>query len=291
MGQPVSTEEIFSRIDVTPPYYALRDVTRNDDGTVEASASRIQDLGQQVGPITAADAARHMAIMGSVGAGLDNPEPDRHMYLAYDAEFRRARERPPEDATEFRLSARHTWINAGTAQSTIVLRTDDGAPINSLSVYYMVLKRDDFFFFFGDNQRETDESTDPYADAVGLSDVEIEGKILRATLGEITPELCPGHFKGLPAMPVAYLMSNVLDANATLLKSVLNADTLSFAVREGSVRAEALAFVGERVDVEVEFQRFSGGTYWLHSKALVGNEKSVGALHTKLRVREQPSIR
>ena len=61
-------------------------------------------------------------------------------------------------------------------------------------------------------------------------------------------------------------------------------------MREGSVRAEALAFVGERVDIEVEFQRFSGGTYWLHSKALVGNEKSVGALHTKLRVRDQPAI-
>ena len=107
-----------------------------------------------------------MAIAGSVGAGLDNPEPGPHMYLAYDAEFRRARERPPESADEFRVSARHTWINPGTVQSTIVLRTDQGQPVNTLSVYYMVLKREDFQFFSADHQMETPTpSTSPGSSA------------------------------------------------------------------------------------------------------------------------------
>ena len=250
--------------------------------------SATQARGMEIGPIAASDAARHMAILGSVSAGLANEEPGRHMYLAYDAEFRRSRQRPDESASEFVVTANHTYLDPGTVQALVTLRAPDGAPVNSLSVYFMVLKHDDFNFFFAEHQHpQIETEVDPYLDTVGLSDIQIEGNRLRATLGEIDPMNCLGHFDGLPAMPVAYLMGNVMSASGALLKNVLNADTLQFAVREGSVRADALAFAGERVDLEVEYQRYSGGTYWLHAKAVVGNDKTVGALHTKLRVREE----
>lgn len=290
MPQAVSYDEIAERIDVRRPYYALEEVTRATDGTVEASVAPIQALGVETGPITAADAARHMAIAGSVAAGLDNPAAGRHMYLAYDAEFRRSRQRPPEDATDLRITARHTWIDPGVVHALAILRTAEGAAVNTLSVYYLVMAHDDFFGFFADNQRPALAAPgDPYREVIGLERAEVDGGRLRASLGEIDERFCVGHFDGLPAMPVAYLMSNVLDANAQLLQQLLDLDAVQYTVREGSVRAEALAFAGERVDIEVEYQQFAGGAHWLHSRATVGGEKSVGALHTKLRVRNQPA--
>lgn len=291
METTITEDETISRIDVRPPYYALRDVKRVEGGGVRAMVSATQNMGMEIGPIAASDAARHMAITASVSAGLGNPAEGRHMYLAYDAEFRRARQRPPEDATEFEVSASHSYIDPGTVQAFTVLRTADGTPVNSLSVYFMVLPYDDFFGFFAEHQQPSAVvSDDPYRDVIGLQDVKVGDNRLTASFGEIDPSRCVGHFDGLPAMPVAYLMANVVTAAGRLLKNVLNADTLQFSVREGSVRAEALAFAGERVEIEVDYQQFSGGTYWFHAKAMVGDEKSVGALHCKLRVRDQETL-
>jgi predicted thioesterase len=291
MADLIPEIEVLDRIDVGPPYYALRDVRRTAMGGIEADISATLELGAEIGPIAAADASRHMAIAGSVSAALDNPANGVHMYLAYDAEFRRARQSPPEDVREFTVSASHQWIDESTVQATTVLRTNEGVPVNTLSTYFMVLRKEDFFGFFADHQAGTPGSgEDPYLDVVRLEGVVCDSNRLTASLGTIDPASCVGHFDGLPAMPVAYLMGNIVSASGRLLKQILNADTLQFSVREGSVRAEALAFAGEQVDIQVEYQRFSGGTYWFHAKALVGDDKVVGALHTKLRVREPTSV-
>jgi hypothetical protein len=67
---------------------------------------------------------------------------------------------------------------------------------------------------------------------------------------------------------------------------VLDREEVRFVVREASLRAENLAFAGERVDVHVEYQRFASGTHWFHCAAIAEETKSVGQVHVKCRVRE-----
>jgi hypothetical protein len=87
-------------------------------------------------------------------------------------------------------------------------------------------------------------------------------------------------------MPVAFLMSNIGAAVTRLLHHVLDREEVRFVVREASLRAENLAFAGERVDVHVEYQRFASGTHWFHCAAIAEETKSVGQVHVKCRVRE-----
>lgn len=283
----VSTDEIFERIDVTRPYYALEEVTADGD-RYRAEVPIGQPLGLEAGPVSAAEAGRHMAILGSVAASRANPAPGKHMYLAYDAEMRRARGRPPAEAAALVLEAVAHPIDEGTSHATVIARTLDGQPVCSLSVYYMIVPHADFHGLFADHAVDatTAGNDDPYGTLVEPDGVELDGHRIRVDLGAIEPQSCVGHFEQLPAMPVAFLMSNVVSGCARLLTEVLEMERFALTVREGSVRADALAFTGEQVVVEAEYQGERYGTQWVYAEAWAGGDKRVGALHMKLRAKE-----
>ena len=290
MARAVSDDELFSRIEVCPPYFALRDVARADDGAVTARVRIQQSLGDESGPISAAETGRHLAILGSCAAAFANPAAGRHFYLAYDAELRRSRTRvEAEELGELIVGGRAHLVDPSTALAVTDLRTEDGRTLYTLVVFYMVVPEGDFRALFAEHARPDEPlegRPDPYRDALELNDVSVWDTRLHASLGRIDPYRCAGHFPGLPAMPVAFLMSNVGTAAGRLLHHVLGRDQVRFAIREASVRAENLAFTGERVDVHVEYQRFAGGTHWLHCAAIAEGNKSVGQVHFKCRVRD-----
>ena len=286
----ISDEELFERIEVCPPYFALTDVRQGTDGTVSARVRASQALGDEVGPVTAAETGRHLAILGSCGAALANPQGGRHFYLAYDAELRRSRTRVESDYTgELLLRARSHFVDSSTAVALADLRTEDDRTIYTLVAFYLVVAEGDFRALFAAHAQADaplEGRADPFTDVIGLDDVSVWDTRLHATLGRIDPYRCAGHFPGLPAMPVAFLMSNIGNAARRLLHHVLSRDTLSYVVREASMRAENLAFAGEKVDIHVEYQRFASGTHWFHCAAIADGAKPVGQAHIKLRVRD-----
>jgi hypothetical protein len=287
---PVSDDEIFERIEVRPPYFALTDLRRAVDGTVSARAAITQSLGDEAGPVTAAEAGRHLAILGSCASAFANPDANRHFYLAYDAEVRRPRSRIPADYSgDLFAHARAHFIDPSTALAVTGLQTEDGLTVYSVVVFYLVMPEGDFRGFFAGHEQpdaSLEPGDDPYHDVLDLQDVSVWDTRLHGTLGRIEPYRCLGHFPGLPAMPVAFLMSNIANASSRLLHHVLDREQVRFVIREASVRAENLAFAGERVDVHVEYQRFAGGTHWLHCAAIADGTKSVGQVHLKCRVRD-----
>ena len=286
----VERDELFERIEVVPPYFALEDVQQRDDGVITARAPVTQALGSEPGPISATEAGRHLAILGSCGAALDNPADGRHFYLAYDAEVRRSRTRVDDaDPSGLVASARAHFVDPTTAVALTDLRTGDGRTIYTVVVFYLVVKEEDFRALFAEHAQPDADLTDrpdPYEDVIGVSEVSVWDTRLHGTLGQIDPYRCAGHFPGLPAMPVAFLLSNVGDAAGGLLRHVLGRDEVTYVIREASIRAENLAFAGERVDIHVEYQRFAGGVHWLHCAAIAGGEKPVGTVHLKVRVRD-----
>ena len=286
----VTTEELFERIEVVPPYFALSDVRRESADVVTARVHPSQSLGDEVGPISAAETGRHLAIVGSCAAAFVNPVAGRHFYLAYDAELRRSRTRvEPDHGGDFLVRARSHFVDSSTAVALADIKTEDDRTIYTLVVFFLVVPESDFRALFGDHVQDDaplEGRPDPFHDVIGLYDMSVWDTRLHASLGAIDPYRCAGHFPGLPAMPVAFLMSNIGSAAGRLLNHVLDRDTVSYTVREASIRAENLAFAGEKVDLHVEYQRFASGTHWFHCAAIADGSKPVGKAHIKLRVRD-----
>lgn len=287
-GVSMSTEQIFSRIDVLPPYYALRDVAVGERGDVTARVSIEQPLGMEVGPVSGAEAGRHLAIAGSVAAALENPEEGRHHYLATDAEVRRAR-KVPADATELVLRAHGTQLGKRNAHAMIVAETESGRRVCSLSCYYAIVEYETMRFFFADHCVETPAATsNPYVELMEPEQIDIAGGHIEVDLGTVDAAQCAGHFEGLPAMPVAYLMSNVTAAAGRLLRRHVGDDEARFSIEEASVRADGLAFAGEHVRLRGEHQGTRYGNEWVYLEAFSTDDKRVGAVHLKIAVAPSP---
>lgn len=278
----LTDEEIFSKIDVTPPYFALSDIGVDERGDVVATAPIEQPFGMEIGPITGAEAGRHLAIAGSLAAALRQPTAGRHHYLATDAEIRRAR-KVPEHLDALAVRARGTLIDKRTAHAIVTAETDAGRPVCSLSCYYTIIPYDTMRSVFAAQQRETPPRRhNPFTDLLEPRQLEIAGGHIEVDLGIVEPSHCAGHFEGLPAMPVAYLMSNVMYAAGRLLRRELRDDAVRFAVREGSVRADDLAFAGEQVRLRGEYQGSRYGNEWVYCEAFATDDKRVGAVHLKI---------
>ena len=281
-SQPLTQQEIFERIDVLPPYFALTDIALHGDGSITARAPIEQPLGAELGPVSGAEAGRHLAICGSIAAAWANPKQARFHYLATDAELRRAKGKVPADATSLVLRATATMIDKRTAHAMVVASTEDGAPVCSLSCYYSVVGYQMMRKMFSAQCVETPPAErNPYIELLEPASIDIAGGHIEIGLGVVSADECVGHFDGLPAMPVAYLMSNVLAAAARLLQRNSGDDGLRFTVSEGSVRADGLAFAGEDVVLRGEHQGTRYGMEWVYLEAFASGDKRVGAVHLK----------
>lgn len=289
-SQTLSNDEIFGRIDVLPPYFALTDVTLEPDGSISARAPIQQPLGAELGPISGAEAGRHLAICGSIAAAWVNPKTDRFHYLATDAEIRRARGSVPDDTAEIAITARGTMIDKRTAHAMVLASTLDGKPMHSLSCYYSIVGYGLMRKMFADHCQDTPVTDhNPYIELLDPDRVDIAGGKIEIGLGRVPAENCVGHFDGLPAMPVAYLMSNVMSAAGRLLRRQSGDPTLNISVAEASVRADGLAFAGEDVVLRGEHQGTRYGMEWVYLEAFAEGEKRVGAVHLKLDAHSGPT--
>lgn len=283
LSRDLSSDEIFERIDVLPPYFALTEVRLDPDGSISARAPIQQPLGTEIGPITGAEAGRHLAICGSIAAAWANPKINRFHYLATDAEVRRAKATVPADSHEIAITARGTMIDKRTAHAMVVATTVDGKPIHSLSCYYSIVGYGLMRKMFADHCIDTPPSDhNPYLELLEPARVDIAGGHIEIGLGRVPAENCAGHFDGLPAMPVAYLMSNVVAAASRLLRRQAGDPDMRFSVAEASVRADGLAFAGEDVVLRGEHQGTRYGREWVYLEAFAEGEKRVGAVHLKL---------
>ena len=281
-GRFLTDDEIFSRIDVLPPYYALHDVAIDERGDVTARAAIEQPLGAEVGPVSGAEAGRHLAIIGSLAAALQNSADGRHHYLATDAEVRRSR-KVPEDISELVLRAHGSILDKRTAHAMVTAESDTGKRVCSMSCYYAIVEYETMRFFFADHCQPTvDTHTDPFLELIEPDRVDIAGGHIEVDLGTVDAASCAGHFEGLPAMPVAYLMSNVVASAGRLLRKHSGDDELRFAVAEASVRADGLAFAGENVCLQGEHQGSRYGNEWVYMEAFSTDDKRVGAVHLKI---------
>jgi hypothetical protein len=251
----MAARDVYPLICVRDPYFAYQrfDV---ESGTVTSSIATEQPLRGEVGPMCAAEAGRHLAILGSCAAAMANPTRARHYYLAREAYAERTRVHVPEDSTNLTARARATLPDKRTAHANCGLYAGE-EKLFSLECTYSVLSEALFTRFYGKYATEPDNVTpfqrvNPYRSSMPLEIFEQDHLRMRGSLGTVKKEFCAGHFTRYPCLPVAVLMHSLCGAAGTLF-SHRAGTPIPYSIEYCEVAARELAFAGTRIDVEASY--------------------------------------
>jgi 3-hydroxymyristoyl/3-hydroxydecanoyl-(acyl carrier protein) dehydratase len=251
----MAARDIYPLICVRDPYFAFQ---RFDVDSEQVTSALVAEhpLADEVGPIAAAEAGRHLAIIGSCAAAMANPTRARHYYLAREAYIERTTAPVPPDVSRLTAHATASMPDKRTARAQCSLFAGDGK-LFSLDVNYAVLSEAIFTRFYGKYATEPDNVTplqrvNPYRSSLPLEIFENDGKRMRGTLGVIRKELCAGHFTRFPCLPVAALMHALSRAAGALFVQRAGLP-LKYTVESAEVSAKELAFAGTRLDLEASY--------------------------------------
>jgi hypothetical protein len=288
--QPASPEAL---IEVRAPYYALVGARVLGPGCVEAFVSPEQSLDMEVGALPAAEAGRHMAILGSMACATLRPsDKTRCYFLAERATLSSPEQAPSLRSTEpLRVTATALPSRERDGEAECEIRSMDGRLLFALRVGYKVVPEKVFrrlFAAFRVDMRkspragaETSEPGrdfprhNPYLRRLDLSVISLSNQEIRGELLNIPAEACAGHFPLYPALPVAILMEVFSNAGGALLQARLGNSGLRYRVRNAGILASKLVFAGQSISVrgEVVSDLESGGAKVRMSAWLPGGEE------------------
>jgi 3-hydroxymyristoyl/3-hydroxydecanoyl-(acyl carrier protein) dehydratase len=251
----MAARDLYPLICVRDPYFAFQTFAVQSQKVMTTVAPE-HPLGDEVGPIAAAEAGRHLAILGSCAAAMENPTRARHYYLAREAYIERTTSAVPANVAVLGGHATASFSDKRNAHAQCVLLAQD-TQLFSLDVSYSVLSEALFTRFYGKHASESDNVTpllkvNPYRSSIPLEILESDDHHLRASLGVITKELCAGHFPRFPCLPVAALMHSLSRAAGALFVQRAGMQ-LGYSVESAEVSARELAFAGTSLQLEATY--------------------------------------
>ncbi|MEV4745797.1 hypothetical protein AB0K21_05420 [Streptosporangium sp. NPDC049248] len=285
----LTASELYSRICVRDPYFALKDVTVIGQGEVAAGVPVQQDPDMEAGCIGIAEAGRHLAILGSCAAAVVAPREGQHFYLATGARGQWLNPEPQARASELlRGSAQAEHTGERTAKAHTLLSSPDGTPLMRLDVDYDVLPAATFTRLFAkarvdmrreprldDGVRRAPEEwaelrQNPYGKPLALRDWHPDGECLSATLGPVTADMCKGHFALHPAMPVAVVAGGMTRVATALLRRLEGAPSARCVTKGVRLVAHSLAYAGQTVRFSAHRRTREGADHDFRCWAEVG---------------------
>lgn len=269
--------ELLRQICVRAPYFALTGLVQTAEGALRAWVPVEQSPGDEASPISAAEAGRHLAILGSCAAALRLSAGAQHFYLAQEARLTRLHSGPMGRASGLLVGeAQASFTGRRSARATCTLSTPGGEPLFALDVTYAVLAAPLFQRLHADarvEMRRADRPRseadvidfaalrrNPFAQPLPLGPRTMEGETLSASL-TVAPELCKGHFALYPVLPVAAAMSGLANVAGERLAQVLGVPSVRHLVVRGDVTAERLAQTGEQVTFSAAHEGSRGGEH------------------------------
>ena len=218
-------ERLLARICVQPPYFALDDLVVRGEW-LHAKARPLAPRASDAGVVSCAEAARHLAILGSCAASLVSPIEGRVYYPVLKAIYDTATDGEAADALALPLetmfiAARCIEFDEKRSQARAETRLydDRGRGLGTLLVDYHVIPERHFKELFAAHARPTLEgrAADPYVKWHPLPHVprEVNGRY-ELSLGPVDPSGCLGHFVGFPALPVSMLTRSAVDVVAAV---------------------------------------------------------------------------
>lgn len=240
---------------VSKPYYALQAVKYLSNGKLQATVTVENQHSGEKTPISASEAGRHSAILGSLALALINPLPFKHYYLASNAILSRTKQVKGVLSSLFsqkvivEAEVLELDITAKKGKVNTTIYTEAGVPVFNLIVSYHVFKKDLFGKLFRKHYQEEVPSklANPYTTNTPLYDVALTGRQLTASLGVIKTEQCLGHFDNYPALPVAILCNAMIRLGGLHVDRLTFNNGISYSVRSANLSADSLAFAGQEV--------------------------------------------
>lgn len=275
--------ELFGRIEIRDPYFALHQVRRLGESTLQAKIRVEQPLPGEVPPISAGEAARHLAILGACSASLLNPASGKHYYLAYHAEMERVGLRSISPTAWLTVTSSAKILPGRIAISWGLLQTMDGEDVYRLETRYQVVPENVFSRKFlkhrqdlrgKDRPMESEEKgramrRNPYKRELPMLQKELSRERIQMEFGPLTPEHCMGHFPRFPAMPTALLMYG-LTRTAGLLMAHRSGSKDPYFIKRGSVRSRRLVFPGELIQLQAKHVKSGGREQIFFCEAVAG---------------------
>ncbi|MCU4157464.1 hypothetical protein J1N10_15915 [Carboxylicivirga sp. A043] len=245
-------KDLNQLIEVTYPYNSLKDI-RTQGTTVTASFEQELFDASQVEGITLAEAGRHIAILGSLAVANINPVKNKHFYLASKATLKRVHSRPCT-STSYRGIMNAIDFNKKCGMAEGAIHDSEGKILYTAEVQYSVLTVQLFERFFR-KYKSTEfraNGFSPYGDVVKLYDMNLCVETSSASLGEVKPEWCVGHFDEYPALPVAQISQGLMNLAAAQNRLIKNKDN-QFCIKEVNMDAESFIFAGQNLSFKSEY--------------------------------------
>ncbi|MFY0581085.1 hypothetical protein ACN28S_48710 [Cystobacter fuscus] len=183
LGRP----ELFSRICVSDPYFALQEMKKGvARGEVLARVPVESRSEVECSPLLASEVYRHLSVLGACAASLVNPSEGPHCYLPRRAWVERLHEGPLPPATQpLQGSAKAEFNQRRTAIAHALLSDPEGQPLFAMGVDYNVLHAESFVRLFQGTRQDPRSESPCRSPAVqgplpSLRDVVREGSACRA---------------------------------------------------------------------------------------------------------------
>lgn len=243
---------ILERISVTAPYFALKNLQVDFNDVYCSFTTELINIAE-LGPISGAEVGRHMAILGSVVLARQNPRNARHYYLATDALIKRCIFKPSSNNQLF-ARARMVELNRKKGLVTGEILDQEGNVLYEVEVTYMVLVESIFERMFANHRIETitDTTVNPYTEDSNFYDLKLDVQACYATIGQVVPENCPGHFNNFPALPVARMGTSMGKLGGMHFMHLNPSEKKKYYIAHAELHAKQLVFVGENVKFRTE---------------------------------------
>jgi hypothetical protein len=268
-------QELFERIDVKPPYFALSNLQLVGEHLLAVATAEAPAYGEQ-GPMTAAELGRHAAISGLCHIALCQSDNERRYYLAKKA---LCRYYPVLAAYGTPVTFKTTVADQTKRDAQVIIAaTVLGQAVADFTIDYTILTDKTFTRLFKSKARPVVYRGTPYTQL--LTDVYERGDDWAEQVISSIPEYgCAGHFDGYPALPVAVLMGQL----SYLAGQLVDTESGAFRVVKGQVEAFDLCWAGEAVSFRARRLTTEGDRQHYHCSAHVG-EREMARMQLELSV-------
>lgn len=279
----IDTNEILQRIAVQPPYLSFSRLESDLDGTIRAEFHPEQPMQFELGRISAAEAGRHLAILGSCAAAISADE-GRLFYLATNARFRRTRNDFPIGGNE-PLRATAKVSEQGRRELVAETTISDESPFAQLTVKYQILTPSLFQRLFAKYRTPPFPTPihSPYRELIPLQFDDPQGTTLTAHSPALSATQCAGHFPEFPAWPIALIMHSLGRVAGRFLHHIVG-DEVYYTVTDAAVIAESLTFAVEPLSFRASLKSATNDQDFTFGCQAINGNRTVAELETVFRV-------
>lgn len=250
----VSIDKILKKICVTPPYFIFDKIFEFEDILI-APIQPEQTIEFEATPISSAEAARHLAILGS--CCFVNEDNEEKYYLTNKA-LKRSNKNIDvllNQSKKLYVIAISKFSGKMECLSYSALINEDGEIIFEADICFQKLSKKLFSRVFKKHLKPTNKvNTSPYKNSYKhLQNVIQEGSIIKAELPEIDDEECAGHFDGAPMLPIGIMSYIITSQIGEILKKIDNNQESKFYILEADLRVFEPTDLKNKEFVEIRY--------------------------------------